>query len=79
MQEHPLITSLRCHVIMKRKRRTRRIMYRQDDIARAMIDVQEGIIRLSGNVANPGHSGRGIVLLPMEEETLAPHIAVLGD
>ncbi|KAL7631937.1 UNVERIFIED_CONTAM: hypothetical protein RMT77_017746 [Armadillidium vulgare] len=80
----------------ERKEGTRRIMYRQDDIARAMIDVQEGMSiraaatknnvphetlrrRLSGNVANPGHSGRGTVLLPMEEETLAPHIAVLGD
>ncbi|KAL7638998.1 UNVERIFIED_CONTAM: hypothetical protein RMT77_010533 [Armadillidium vulgare] len=80
----------------EKKEGTRRIMYRQDDIARAMIDVQEGMSiraaatknkvphetlrrRLSGTVANPGRSGRGTVLLPMEEEILAQHIAVLGD
>ena len=64
----------------EKKEGTRRIMYRQDDIARAMIDVQEGMSiqaaatknnvphetlrrRLSGNIANPGRSGRGTVLL----------------
>ncbi|RXG58418.1 hypothetical protein Avbf_06590, partial [Armadillidium vulgare] len=73
----------------EKKERTRRIMYRQDDIARAMTDVQEGMSiraaatknkvphetlrrRLSGNVANPVRSGRGTVLLPVEEENTSP-------
>ncbi|RXG55083.1 hypothetical protein Avbf_16003 [Armadillidium vulgare] len=62
----------------EKKEGTRRIMYRQDDIARAMIDVQEGIVSLK-DLQDASTSGTNQRDTPQEEIQDVPELPDLDE